>query len=102
MSTLVPLSLSSASPFASFGDAHPLEPLSAAEVARTVAVLKGAGKVSPTTRFVSISLHEPPKELVHAATLPPPPREAFVVLFDNAQNACYEAVVALATERLLD
>ena len=41
---------------------HPLEPLTAAEVAAAVHILKDAGKVTPTTRFVSVSLKEPPKE----------------------------------------
>ena len=77
---------------------HPLEPLSAREVGEAVKILNSAGKVTPTTRFVSVSLREPPKQFVHgfggAGALPP--REAFAVLFDNAKNACYEAVVSLA------
>ncbi|MEI6258255.1 MAG: tyramine oxidase, partial [Planctomycetota bacterium] len=75
---------------------HPLEPLSAAEVRATVSILKAAGKVTPTTRFVSVSLQEPPKDLVHAFTgLNLPARQAFAVLFDNAANACHEAVVSI-------
>ena len=75
---------------------HPLEPLSAAEVRTTVSILKAAGKVTPTTRFVSVSLHEPPKDLIHAFTgLNLPARQAFAVLFDNAANACHEAVVSI-------
>ena len=75
---------------------HPLEPLSAAEVAAAVAILRRGGKVTPTTRFVSVSLDEPPKGLVHAFTgTNPPLRKAFVVLFDNASNACHEAVVSI-------
>jgi len=78
---------------------HPLEPLSADEVNRAVDLLREAGKVTPTTRFVSVSLFEPAKAAVHdwdgeAA----PPREAFAVLFDNATNSCYEATVSLADE----
>lgn len=76
---------------------HPLEPLTAAEVERTVRTLRDAGKAPATTRFVSVSLHEPAKAIVHAyPNVAPPPREAFVVLFDNAHNACYEAIVAIA------
>ena len=75
---------------------HPLEPLSAAEVAAAVAILRRGGKVTPTTRFVSVSLHEPHKGLVHAFTATNrPPRKAFVVLFDNASNLCHEAVVSI-------
>ena len=58
----------------------------------SVKLLQSAGKVTPTTRFVSVSLKEPDKEAVHGfdgtATSP---REAFAVLFDNATNSCYEA-----------
>ncbi len=75
---------------------HPLEPLSAEEVKRAVHIFRDAGKVSPSTRFVSIALHEPPKATVHAFPGGEPiARQAFAVLFDNAENACYEAVVSL-------
>ncbi|RLS29416.1 MAG: primary-amine oxidase [Planctomycetota bacterium] len=79
---------------------HPLEPLSAAEVSAAVAILKLSGNITPTIRFVSVSLHEPPKALVHAhastRTRPSqPPRQAFAVLFDNATNTCHEAVVSI-------
>ena len=47
---------------------HPLEPLSRDEVQRAVRVLKEQGKVTPTTRFVSVSLKEPAKEAVHSFT----------------------------------
>ncbi len=80
---------------------HPLEPLSAAEVGRAVAVLASAGKLTPTTRVVSVILKEPRKDAVHAgggwAALP---REAAAVLFDNATNSCYEAELNLTTEAL--
>jgi primary-amine oxidase len=83
---------------------HPLEPLSAAEMKQAVDLLRSAGKVTPTTRFVSVSLKEPKKELVHAraggksAAIG---REAFAVLFDNATNSCYEAHVSLADKSLV-
>ena len=80
---------------------HPLEPLTADEVRRAVAILRVAGKITPTTRFVSVSLKEPPKSLVHGfdgvATFP---RSAFAVLFDNATNSCYEATVSLAADEV--
>src|SRR5262245_14665478 len=80
---------------------HPLEPLSAAEVTRAVAVLAGAGKLTPTTRVVSVMLKEPPKALVHSdATRANHPREAAAVLFDNATNSCFEAELNLASEAL--
>jgi primary-amine oxidase len=64
---------------------HPLEPLSPQEVQQAVRLLRSHGKVTPTTRFVSVSLHEPPKDLVHGWAGQALPRQAFVVLFDNAR-----------------
>ena len=78
---------------------HPLEPLSQQEAQLAVHLLRGAGKVTPTTRFVSVSLKEPAKKLVHAGRTDQP-REAFVVLFDNGTNTAHEAVVSLTHERV--
>ena len=82
---------------------HPLEPLNADEVRQAVTLLKQSGKVVPTTRFVSIALKEPDKSFVHgfdgshsSEGGQPAPREAFAVLFDNAANTCYEAVISLS------
>src|SRR5262245_53103230 len=76
---------------------HPLEPLSAAEVDQAVRLLQAAGKVTPTTRFVSVSLKEPPKAAVHAWNERDAlPREAFAVLFDNATNTAHEASLSLS------
>jgi primary-amine oxidase len=81
---------------------HPLEPLSAAEVRLAVSILKDSGKVTPTTRFVSVSLREANKDLVHAFDGSTAiPRDAFAVLFDNATNSCHEATVSLAKRELV-
>lgn len=81
---------------------HPLEPLTAPEVQLAVKILKDAGKVTPTTRFVSVSLKEPDKALVHGFTGKESiPREAFAVLFDNATNSCFETSVSLARKKVL-
>jgi primary-amine oxidase len=80
---------------------HPLEPLTADEVKLAVQVLRDSRKVTPTTRFVSVSLKEPPKSAVHGSDRPAAlNREAFAVLFDNATNSCYEATVSLAKRDL--
>ena len=82
---------------------HPLEPLTASEVQQAVSLLRQHHKVTPTTRFVSISLKEPRKEWVHQyPDTPAIDREAFVVLFDNATNTCHEAVLSLTRGGLLD
>ncbi|CAM2705428.1 unnamed protein product [Rotaria socialis] len=78
---------------------HPLEPLSPVELERVIKLLKaGNDKVTPTTRFVSISLREPPKEKILNPTNELLSREADVVLFDNGTNSCYEASVSLEGE----
>src|SRR5712691_5472090 len=79
---------------------HPLEPLDAAEVQQAVRLLRDGGKVTPTTRFVSIRLKEPAKSVVHGPH-GAVPREAFAVLFDNAKNACYETTLSLTDRKLL-
>lgn len=80
---------------------HPLEPLTAAEVQQAVDLLRAFGRFSPTTRFVSITLREPPKQFVHAFTGSEPiPRTALAILFDNATNSCYESVVSLSENRV--
>ncbi|HZL87480.1 MAG TPA: primary-amine oxidase [Pirellulaceae bacterium] len=81
---------------------HPLETLSAAEVQDSVAILRQNGKLTPTTRIISISLKEPPKDSVHASTgnetlL----REARFVLFDNGTNTCHEGTLSLPSRKLL-
>src|SRR5688500_17787133 len=78
---------------------HPLEPLTQDEVQLAVTILKDAGKVTPTTRFISVSLKEPAKEIVHALDQRASrvsggsERAANAVLFDNATNSCYETAV---------
>jgi primary-amine oxidase len=80
---------------------HPLEPLSAAEVARAIGLLAAAKKLTPTTRVVSVMLKEPPKAAVHAgAGWEALPRQAAAVLFDNATNSCFEAELNLTAEAL--
>src|SRR5262245_1729363 len=81
---------------------HPLEPLEAAEVQDAIRLLRDGGKVTPTTRFVSVRLKEPAKSLIHgAAAGASVPREAFAVLFDNARNACYETTMSLTDRKIL-
>lgn len=76
---------------------HPLEPLTADEVAEAARILKAGRGLGPSWRFVFVMLHEPPKDAVrgwtpgHAV-----PREAFVVLRDRESRGTYEAVVSLA------
>ncbi len=81
---------------------HPLEPLSAAEIAAAVAVVRESGRLGNRARFASITLHEPPKEAVlHFRAGEAIAREAFIILLDNATNAVYEVVVSLSARAIV-
>ncbi|MGH3624632.1 MAG: primary-amine oxidase [Sciscionella sp.] len=78
------------------GPRHPLEPLSAEEVATTSAILRRDKAPDHTVRYVSVELYEPAKQLVldlaEGQTLE---REAFVVLRDRRTRTTIEAIVSL-------
>jgi primary-amine oxidase len=76
--------------------AHPLDPLSAAEISRVVEILAAEHDLS-AARFVEIVLLEPEKGPLARCGVSGerPPREAFVVLHDRAAQTACEAVVAL-------
>ncbi len=80
---------------------HPLEPLSPAEIELAVKTLR-AKSPSASLRFVAVALKEPDKKLVldrsrHAAA----PREASLILLDNATGFGYEAVVDLGAGKVM-
>jgi primary-amine oxidase len=77
---------------------HPLEPLTAEEIAAAVSVIHSERGLPATYRFVTVTLREPPKEAVLAGA--PTPREAFLILLDNATGRGYEAVVDLDQSRV--
>ena len=85
------------------GVVHPLEPLTADEVAAVATILKEARGLGPSHRFVFVALHEPAKAQVLAwsAGDDPLPREAHVVLYDRATRATCEAVVSLTTREVV-
>jgi 2-oxoisovalerate dehydrogenase E1 component len=81
---------------------HPLEPLSAAEIARAWEIVAKEHAPGPRVRVVFIMLHEPAKKVV----LQHRPgdaveRAAFVVLVDSATAKTYEAVVSVSAGRVL-
>jgi primary-amine oxidase len=97
------------------GIRHPLDPLDASEIARAVEILRQAGKATPEARFVSVTLHEPPKDQAafpapdHPVTGQPSgpgpaaavPREAFLVWREPRLHATCEAVVSLTVGSVL-
>lgn len=68
---------------------HPLDPLTADEIAAVVAALKG--RVSEHARFPMIALREPAKNW----SLKDAPRQATIVAYDRAANQTFEGVVDL-------
>jgi primary-amine oxidase len=75
-------------------DQHPLDPLSADEVAAATRIISRQEGLSPRFRFISVTLHEPPKERVRAWRPGDAlKREAEIILID--QGKTYEALVDL-------
>ena len=89
------------------GTAHPLDPLTVAEIGRAGDLIRSAPDLSlgPRTRFVSIELAEPGKECFLAWTLGGacPARLAFAVLLDRdalgGDGATYEVTVSLTDRK---
>jgi primary-amine oxidase len=82
--------------------AHPLDPLSAAEIARAWEIVGMEHALGPRVRVIFVMLHEPAKKVV----LQHRPgdaveRAAFVVLVDSAAGKTYEAVVSVSAGRVL-
>jgi primary-amine oxidase len=81
---------------------HPLEPLSAAEIARAVELLKALPIFTPTTRVISITLREPEKSFVYDwPSAGAPDRAADAVLFDNGLNTAVTVALNLASGQLI-
>jgi primary-amine oxidase len=75
---------------------HPLEPLSPEEISAAVAVVRTSGRLGPRARFVTVLLHEPPKQAVlEYRGGDPVEREAFIIILDNADGRTYEVVVSI-------
>ena len=79
-------------------NAHPLEPLTAAEVQLAVSLLKTLPSFNASTRIISIMLKEPPKSSVHTwLSGAPIDRRASAVLLNNAENLA--SIVDLSLSR---
>ncbi|WP_433507053.1 primary-amine oxidase [Pseudonocardia halophobica] len=78
--------------------ANPLAPLAPEEIRRTTEILRAERQIDQALRFVTVTLHEPPKREVldHGrGDGPTPERAAFVVLYDRRHQQTVEAVVSL-------
>ncbi len=77
---------------------HPLEPLSAEEVAAAVAIVRAERHLGEQTRFATVVLNEPEKQAVLGFKAGDEiEREAFLIILDNSDGATYEAIVSLTT-----
>jgi primary-amine oxidase len=72
--------------------AHPLDPLTAEEIERAVAVLRERKSLGEPWRFVSVALAEPGRRPGDRL-----PRRAQLVLMDTATGRAFEAIVDLTT-----
>ena len=80
---------------------HPLDPITASEIARTRSILAASGHVGDTVRFASVLLQEPAKDDVRAhAPGNTITRRVEVVLIDVGTGVVAEALVDLAAERV--
>lgn len=87
---------------------HPLTPLLPSEITAAAAVLRSSLKLSADAapRFKAITLHEPAKAALLAwddgrGSGPRPAREAYIVYLVRSTPLLYEAVVDLATQKLV-
>jgi primary-amine oxidase len=82
---------------------HPLEPLSAEEIAAAGTLLRELKGLGSTARFVFVTLNEPPKRdvLSWSPGDDPLPREAAITLYERGERRTYEAVVSLSAGELV-
>jgi len=82
---------------------HPLDPLSGAEIAAAVSVLREKGEFGPGLRFISVMLREPSKSELHAfdAHGDVPDRRAAAILLDRDSGSTFEAVVDVGSAELV-
>ena len=86
---------------ATHATAHPLDPLTAAEITEAASILKAQRQLGDRVRFETIVLQEPDKAAV--GNFRPGDaieRNALLVILDNAAAATYEAVVSLNERRV--
>jgi primary-amine oxidase len=82
---------------------HPLEPLSAPEIAEAVRLLKSNPVFTATTRIISIMLREPRKSVVYDwPKTKKIDREADAVLFDNRRNTAIAVILNLDADKIVE
>lgn len=80
---------------------HPLEPLTAEEILKAVAIIKEEMNLTGAVRFEQVGLYEPAKEVVLTYKEGNPiEREAFMILLDTSNSRTYEAVVSITQAKV--
>jgi primary-amine oxidase len=75
---------------------HPLDPLTKAEIASAVEILKSSGKLDASARLPVLRLNEPAKaDVLRWKSGDPLHREAFAVVWQRTSNRTAEAVIDL-------
>ncbi|UGS33830.1 primary-amine oxidase [Capillimicrobium parvum] len=81
---------------------HPLDPLTATEIASAVRIARRDRELGERVRFVTVTLREPPKETVRAWTSGAPvERIAELVVLDPAHQASFEGLVSLTGDAVV-
>jgi primary-amine oxidase len=81
--------------------AHPLDPLTEAEIEAAVELLRADGKLTEHCWLPQISRHEPPKDEVLAFRSGAPlRRQAFILVHRRPDNRVFEAVLDLTARRV--
>lgn len=81
---------------------HPLDPITASEIATLKATLAEAGIEGPQIRYSYVMLREPARATLRAWTSGAPvPREMGVLVTDKAANAAREMVVDIPARRIV-
>jgi primary-amine oxidase len=81
---------------------HPLDPLTAEEIAEAARIVRGVETLADAVRFVSISLREPPKaQVLSYRDGDRIEREAFVVARQVIERATYEIMVSTTAGRVV-
>jgi primary-amine oxidase len=82
-------------------DVSLLAPLTKDEILTAVQVMRQAAKVSDSSRFSLIVLHEPAKdEVLNPRPGSNPDREASVVVYERSSNQTFEAIVDLTSRKV--
>lgn len=81
---------------------HPLDPLTAAEIATAVRLVRAHPDLQGDILFPTVALNEPSKDIVRAFTPGAAfPREAFLEVLARTRRQTFEAIVDLRAKRLV-